>query len=127
MDEYAKRHSVDYDSTFLGPKLDSHIPDMVDSGKRGSTPLASGSSDDFSVRGSQLSSSSSHGNRSDFSWLRNPFKKRQKPAKQTARYHSPEDSKCLLHPFKGISLYQSLCTGLFGCFHALRRLKFSLE
>ena len=88
MDEYAERNSVDYDSTFFGPKIDSHLPSMIDSGKIGSGLLPSEASLGSSIGSREstlLSSSSSQASSKEATWFRNPFKKRQKPNKQTHR------------------------------------------
>ena len=97
MDEYAKKYSVDYDSTFLGPKIDSHIPDMIDSGKRGSRMLPSETSLSSSIASRSsitLSPSTSRDSGKEGSWFRNPFKKRHKPIKQSPRQESPLHSMC---------------------------------
>ena len=89
MEEYAERHSIDYDATYLGPKIDSHFPAMIDSGTRMSRPHASDISDSSASASGKdedlQSPGSSRKSSKDFALLRNLFKRRSKPVKQTAR------------------------------------------
>lgn len=83
LEEMAERNSMGYFETFLGPKLDSHLCEMVDSGKAGkgwtakpiSSILKSGRGSESSESDLRISASSLG---SETSWFRMPWKRRKK-------------------------------------------------
>ena len=101
MEEVAAKLSVDYDSTFLGPKLDSLECEMVNSGqpnpgaRSGQSDASSGRDSGTDRDSAAFSPSPSTGGRRDRkSWLRGPWKQKKKP-KQSPGYRALSSA---LHP-----------------------------